>query len=126
MLNFFFHSDAAIYNRVYLAILKSCACLSLTIGVDKIAPLFGLDSMRLIWLVKKQGNLAVFPRSGSGRFEGHLIQPGDVYEVKGHCASSNGGSSSGVQCCLHVPSTSRYMHNNVYKLSLYHSTLKMY
>ena len=49
--------------------------------------------MRPIWLVKKQGNLAVFPRSRSGRFEGHLIQPGDVYEVKGHCEGSNGGSS---------------------------------
>ena len=45
-----------------------------------------------IWLVKKQGNLAVFPRSRSGRFEGHLIQPGDMYKVKGHCEGTNGGS----------------------------------
>lgn len=53
--------------------------------------------MRPIWLVKKQGNLAVFPRSGSGRFEGHLIQPGDAYEVKGHCESTNGGSPTTTQ-----------------------------
>ena len=33
--------------------------------------------MRPIWLVKKRRNLAMFPRSGSGRFEGHQIEPGD-------------------------------------------------
>ena len=73
--------------------MHSGACLiSCSAQVDKIAPLFGLDPARPIWLVKKQGNLAVFPHSGSGRFEGHLIQPGDMYEVKGHCEGTNGGS----------------------------------
>ena len=55
--------------------------LSLILQVNTIAPMFELDPNRPIWIVKKNGNIAVWPRGGT--FSGPLVTIGGVYEVKG-------------------------------------------
>ena len=44
--------------------------------------MFELDPNRPVWIVKKSGNIAVWPRGG--QFSGPLVVPNAVYEVKGH------------------------------------------
>ena len=48
--------------------------------------------MRPVWLVKKEGSLAVFGRARE--FDGPMVEPGAAYEVKGYNDGSNGGSPS--------------------------------
>ena len=63
--------------------------------------------MRPVWLVKKEGNLAVFGRAG--KFDGPLVEPGAAYEVKGYNDGGNGGSPpAGPSTSAHFggPSTS--------------------
>ena len=55
--------------------------------VDNIPPMFELDSTRPLWIVRKSGNIAVWPRGGL--FSGPLVVVGAVYEVKGHGLDAN-------------------------------------
>ena len=50
--------------------------------VESIAPMFNLDPGRPLWIVRKAGNIAVWPRGG--KFTGPLVTPGSAYEVRGH------------------------------------------
>ena len=50
--------------------------------VESIASMFELDPNRPVWIVKRSGNIAVFPRGGI--FSGPLVSPGAVYDVKGN------------------------------------------
>ena len=50
--------------------------------VESIAPMFNLDLGRPLWMVRKTGNIAVWPRGGI--FSGPLVTPGSAYEVRGH------------------------------------------
>ena len=43
--------------------------------------MFDLDPSRPVWIVRKNGNYAVWPREG--QFSGPLVTVGGVYEVKG-------------------------------------------
>ena len=61
--------------------------------MEKVAPIFGLDPAQPLWLVRKNGNIAVFPKGN--RFTGPLIASGWAYEVKQQEAgSSSPGPSS--------------------------------
>ena len=73
-----------IHVRCFLIWLKSETChLSQTsLQVDSIASMFNLDPGRPLWIVRKSGNIAVWPRGGL--FSGPLVVVGGVYDVKGH------------------------------------------
>ena len=58
-----------------------CCAASESVYVDTIAPMFGLDHNCPIWIVKKDGNIAVWPCGGT--FSGPQVTVGAVYEVKG-------------------------------------------
>ena len=49
--------------------------------------MFGLDSTRPLWIVRKNGNIAVWPRGGL--FSGPLVVAGAMYDVKGHGIEAN-------------------------------------
>ena len=55
--------------------------------VDNIAPMFGLDPTRPLWIVRKNGNIAVWPRGGL--FSGPLVVAGAMYDMKGHGIEAN-------------------------------------
>lgn len=62
--------------------------------VESIAPMFNLDSGRPLWIVRKNGNMAVWPRGG--KFTGPLVLPGAAYEVRGHMPTDNSNAGKGV------------------------------
>ena len=54
----YMHAGLAILDQyIYIKVVSSL--FYTFIQVDKIAPLYGLDARRPIWLVKKEGNLAI-------------------------------------------------------------------
>ena len=50
--------------------------------MESIASIFDLNPDRPVWIVKKSGNIAVWP--WGGQFSGPLLVPGAVFDVKGH------------------------------------------
>ena len=58
---------------VVCVLLKECY-----FQVDNIAPMFELHSTQPAWIVCKNGNIAVWPRSGL--FSGPLVVAGAMYE----------------------------------------------
>ena len=90
-------------NLLCIQRLSCHALLSLFSTCVHIASIFDLNPDRPVWIVKKSGNIAVWPRGG--QFLGPLLVPGAVYDVKGHlfnaesptpvaAASATSGSSS--------------------------------
>ena len=61
-----------------------------------IAPMFNLDSGRPLCIIRKNGNMAVWPRGGGGEFTGPLVLPAAAYEVRGHMDTDNSNASKGV------------------------------
>ena len=59
-----------------------CTICLFRMQVESIAPMFKLDPGRPLWIVRKAGNIAVWPRGG--KFTGPLVTPGFAYEVKEH------------------------------------------
>ena len=60
--------------------------------VESIASMFDLDPNRPIWIVKKSGNIAVWPQGG--QFSGPLVVPSAVYDVRGHLPSTAEGAAT--------------------------------